>query len=264
MGDSYTAITFGPEEDALGGSNSSHRISSPWALSLFVLAIALAWLPAAGAEMKVIPPVADGAQGDDNYGLNFAITFQNLFAADQLNGLPAGATITGLQFRHDGSVSTSPSLSATNFDIYLGPPTGATLGTSVAGNEGPGTLQVRSGAITFPEGAFPSGGNPNAFGPVIGLTTPFTYTGGPLLVTMSYTDFTGGVGLDFESSGLTGNDARESLGYNASTVDDSAPESALVMQLDYVAPEPASAGIMAIAGMALLLRRTRGGPCRRG
>lgn len=236
-------------------SNSSYRISSSRAFSLSIVAIALAWPLGASAATKVIPPVADGAQGDDNYGLNFAITFQNLFAASQLNALPAGAAITGLQFRHDGSVSTSPLSSATNFDVYLGPPTGATLDTSVAGNEGPGTLQVRSGAITFPAGAFPSGGNPNAFGPVIGFNTPFTYTGGPLLVTLSYTDFTGGVGLDFVSSGLTGNDARESVGYNASTVDDSAPESALVTQLVYTVPEPTSVGIVAIAGMGLLRRR---------
>jgi hypothetical protein len=247
----------------VGRSNSSHRISSWGAFSLLILTVALGSSPAASAATKVIPTVAEGAEGNDSYGLNFALTLQNLFAANQLNGLPAGATITGLQFRHDGSVPANPLMSATHFDVYLGPPTGATLGSTVAGNQGPGTVQVRSGAISFPAGAFPSGDSPNTFGPVVGFGTPFTYTGGPLLVTLSYTDFTGGTGLDFVSSGAPGNDLRQWLGYNGSTLDDSAPPaSALVMQLDYTVPEPTSAGILATAGMVLLLRRRRRGtPC---
>ena len=106
------------------------RNAAPVRLAVLLVtaaAVFLATQSAAGADTKVIPPVADGAAGDDNYGLNFAITFQNLFAASQLNGLPAGATITGLQFRHDGSASTNALTSATNFDVNLGPPTGATL-----------------------------------------------------------------------------------------------------------------------------------------
>jgi hypothetical protein len=55
---------------------------------------------------------------------------------------------------------------------------------------------------------------------------------------------------------VTGNDAAESVGYNAATVDDEVPELALVMQLDYIVPEPTSVGILAMAGMALLRRRS--------
>src|SRR5262245_9843052 len=160
-----------------------------YALVLTALASALAWLPAAGAETVVIPPVADGAEANSFFGIGAPWSFQNLFAASQLNGLPAGDTITGLQFRLDGGALAYPSMSATNFDIYLGPPTGATLDPSVAANEGPGTVQVRSGPFSFAAAAFPAGGIPNAFGPIIRFNTPFTYTGGPLLVTMSFTAF---------------------------------------------------------------------------
>jgi len=55
---------------------------------------------------------------------------------------------------------------------------------------------VRSGALTVPQGSFPTGGNPNTFGFEIQFSTPYLYDGQDLLITLRHTG-QGNAGLDF-------------------------------------------------------------------
>src|SRR5207302_8764496 len=112
-----------------------------------------------------------------------------------------------------------------NFDVYLGPSNFApgSLSTSPAANQGAGTMQVRSGPLTFPANSFPGGSSPNAFGPEITFSTPYTYTGGDLLLTLRYTAASGQLLFDFQNTP----DAqfRSAFDYNATTMPDSSPGS---------------------------------------
>ena len=140
----------------------------------------------------VAPSSLAVAEGDFYFGLSLNIEYQQLYGVSQLVGLSPGDTITGMQFRFDSSEPTGPgsTITSEHFDVYLGPsnfPVGS-LSQSVAGNQGVGTVQVRSGPVTFPVMSFPGGSSPNAFGPLITFDTPYTYSGGPLLLTLAYTE----------------------------------------------------------------------------
>jgi hypothetical protein len=238
-------------EDALATLLSSLR---GWAL-VFIAALALN-ASRASADVKVLPQALDGAEGNIGFAVNNALTFQELIGTTQTNGLPVGATITGVQFRLNAGSSPNPASTFSNFDLYLGPSTGSTLGTSVAGNQGPGTLQVRSGSYTLDAASYPTGGSPNAFGPVIDFSAPFIYTGGRLLLTASYTTPSSQFSFD-AGTGLSDIDYRQTSAYNSPTVDQQVAGAALATQFVYTVPEPASLGALAGIGALALRRRSR-------
>jgi hypothetical protein len=219
------------------------------------LAIGASQASPASAAVLVIPKALDGVEGNISFGFNAALTFQQLVGTTQLNGLPIGATLTGVQFRLNAGEGPNPSSAVTNLDLFLGPSVAATLGSNVAANKGPGTVQVHAGPYSFAPATYPTGGSPNAFGPVIPFTTPFTYTGGRLLLTGSYTNASSGLLFD-AGSGIADIDYRQVLGYNAATTDTPVAGAALAAQFVYV-PEPASLSLLALAGLPLLRRRPR-------
>lgn len=220
------------------------------------LLTALAFLAASAglsAQTVVLPPVLAGSEGSAAYSLSTATTFQQVFDPGLLLGLPPGAVITGIQFRQEGGGATGPGavMNFTNFNISVGPSAFAagSLTSSVAANQGAGTIVVRSGALSLPANSFPGGSSPNAFGPVIAFQTGYTYTGGNLLFTISHTAASQVLNIDTDVGGVTGAQLRLEAAFNSSTVSSNFPDSAIPMQLTYSAvPEPTT---IALIGLAL-------------
>lgn len=121
-------------------------------------------------------------------------TYQQLIAASQLADL-VDKEITSISYRIPTSATEPwPAAEVTfaSFDIYLsGSVDPANRSLTFENNIiGPQTL-VRSGTLVIPALSFPSGGSPNAFGPEIVFDSPWTYTGGNLLIEIRHTGFTG-------------------------------------------------------------------------
>ena len=218
-----------------------------------------------GQSTVVTPSALNGVEGAGFYIYSGPITFQQVMAPSQLVGLPSGAVITGMQLRLDSTWGASDASTVPNFDVYLGPsnfPPGS-LSDSVAGNQGPGTVQVRSGSLTFPQNSFTFGNSPNAFGPVITFSSFYVYTGGDLLVTVSHS--TPSAELDFDVGlNITGSQVKQSQAYNSGTHTDDAPDTGIAIQFVFAVPEPAfyyTCGIAAMGiGGVLWWRRKRPDP----
>lgn len=127
---------------------------------------------------------------------NTARTLQWLINDTMLTNLN-GFTLTGIHYRQPGSASASWPTTVTtytSYDIYMGTsvhPSQRSL-TNPANNVVGTLIQVRSGSLTIPVGAYTSGSTPNAFGPSITFNTPYEYNGGHLLVELRHAGSTGG------------------------------------------------------------------------
>jgi hypothetical protein len=218
----------------------------------------------ARADVYVVPP---GNANTSGTGASFTLvqsdyTGQQVYGANLLSGLPVGAVIDGFRTRLLAGQSTVTSaVSSSNFDISIGPSAfhPGSLSTSTAGNQGPGTVLARSGPITFPANSFIGGPGPNPFGPLISFTTPYTYTGGDLLLTFSDTAFSSSPVFDAQSSLFGSAQGRQNLGvFNSSTVPQNVDGFALIVQFDYSTattsvPEPSTltlSGLTVLAGLA--------------
>jgi hypothetical protein len=206
------------------------------------------------AATAVVPANLATEEGEWAYGLTSELTGQQLFPASALTMLPVGAQITGMQFRLDGSSTSSPASNIANFDVFLEPTTLTTLSPTFAANHGPDVVQTRSGALSFASGSYPNGGLPRSFGPVIPFSTAFTYAGGSILLTMSYSSPSGWLIWDFSNS-TAGAYWVQGDGYNQATANSASPNNTLITQFTYVVPEPVN--LAGAAGFALLVRRRR-------
>ncbi|MBX2991596.1 MAG: choice-of-anchor D domain-containing protein [Bacteroidetes bacterium] len=145
----------------------------------------------------VVPPNYENQSGGSTFNgqlANAARTYQYLIHDSLLTGL-VGQRITAIRHRIPVSASApwpASDVTITNYDIYLsGSVAPANRSLTFAQNiVGPQT-QVRSGSLLIPAGSYPSGGNPNQFGPEITFDTPWQYTGGHLLVEFRHPGFTG-------------------------------------------------------------------------
>jgi len=217
----------------------------------------------ARADVYVVPAANTNTSGT---GASFTLvgtdyTGQQVYGASLLSGLPVGAVIDGFRMRlGPGQSTVTSAVSSSNFDISIGPSAfhPGSLSTSTAGNEGPGTVLARSGPITFPANSFVGGANPNPFGPLISFTTPYTYTGGDLLLTFSDTAFSNSPVFDAQAGLFSNAQGRQNIGvYNSSTVPQNVDGFALIVQFDYTlasaVPEPSSltlSGLSVLAGLA--------------
>lgn len=195
---------------------------------VFSLALALGLVLAIPASAGTIVIPAGFATVEGNAQAITALspaarTVQLAYAPAALTGLNEGDQITGLAFRMGGGYPSWPNSAVTFATYYIKlsqsqyPPNA--LSDSVAANIGPDVVTVYSGTLTFPPNSFPGGATPNAFGPVINFTTPYVYSGGILLVTISHTG--GGVSGGFaDADGSAPNlaNARYATSYNATTV----------------------------------------------
>jgi hypothetical protein len=144
------------------------------------------------------PAAPDGAavEGSDGGPFGAALTTQQLYVAEDLPGLQAGDVITGISLRLNGGSPAFAGATFARFDLHLGMGK-ASLTTTFADNfEGPAAT-VRSGALVLAAAAFPSGGSPNSFGPVIAFDTPYIYQGGNLLLELRVTQPSPDFSIDF-------------------------------------------------------------------
>lgn len=152
------------------------------------------------------------------------VTSQFLYSAAQLGGLTAGSVITAIGFRINvNSPAPIGTLNYSNYQISLGGSTQAvgSLTTNFAANQAANTAIVRTGALTIPIGSlisqpFQSSATPtpNPFFS-INFATPYTYTGGNLLLSLSYvTSNMVGTTVDGTPLGAGGLDSVSNIGAN--------------------------------------------------
>jgi hypothetical protein len=224
---------------------------------------------APNVRAAVVPPGDLAIEGDGSEGsgtstsggiIDAASTIQFIYGSSFLSGIPIGAQISGIQFRREGGLAATPTsdVTYTNFSLTLSKSLAApgSLSTAFASNQGADAIEVRTGSLFVPTNAYPGGTAPNSFGPVISFTSPYTYTGGDLLVTIRHTGAAGLTGiqgrfLDAENdSNLQYLLATGSLSTTATTNQPYAPVANLIV------PEPTGLCVLG-AGALLLCRRAR-------
>ncbi|MBD1843291.1 hypothetical protein H6F89_07725 [Cyanobacteria bacterium FACHB-63] len=181
-------------------------------------------MSAAHALTVVAPNSAMSTDGNSASGLPLssnAATIQFIYPTSALGGLANGDQITGIAFRLNNSESSpSPALTFSNYVIQLSQSINApgSLSTTFAANIASDGVTVRNGSLTFVANSFPSGANPNAFGSVINFTTPYTYTGGSLLITLSHTGNGSGIFPLIDADSTFGGQSLTATGsFNATT-----------------------------------------------
>ncbi len=229
-------------------------------------ALLLVWTARADV---VVPNSAAGVEADGTFALTTTgatgRTYQFTIDSGQLSGL-IGQNIVGLQWRLNGIATAAwppANTSYASWDIFLGPGVDpSAMSNTFASNFTAAPTQVRSGAHAITAGSYPFGSSPNAFGPTLGFTSPFLYTGGDLAIEMRFAQQVGattqspfdavnpsggpgnGWGVDF-SSRFTGS-ATGTTGSNANF---------LVTNL--VVPEPSSIALVSISIAVALCRKPR-------
>jgi hypothetical protein len=155
---------------------------------------ALAGLLAGAAHADVIVPNSAAAvEGDGTFSLTTTSssgrTFQMTIAASELTGL-VGQQIVGMQWRLNGPATAAwppANVSFAFWDVFIGPGVApSAMSNTFADNFTSAPTQVRSGDLEIPAGAFTAGSAPNAFGPTLGFTAPYLYTGGDLTIEMRF------------------------------------------------------------------------------
>jgi len=164
-------------------------------VGVFALALASSLAPFVRAQSTEVLPPANAAVngGTGNFiplGVSSGGAYQVLYEPSQLVGLPIGGRITSIRLRQWNSESSAwPPAAAvcTDYEIRLGTSTrtAATVSTTFANNIS-GAVLVRDGALNLDANAYPGGAatgtTPEDWGPVIAFSTPYTYTGGPLVI----------------------------------------------------------------------------------
>lgn len=184
-------------------------------LALLVFASIALVVPAFGQTI-VVPQAAPTTAGTGGYSTILhaqARSYQVVIGPEELIGLAAGDTITGMTWRRPSWTPyadwpAAPAMFAAfdvSFSQSVNPP--GSLSTNYLDNIGPDVVVVREGPLSFDAGVFPGGAvSPmvNDFGMVIPFDTPYVYTGGDLLITIRHTGHGGSNGfLDTVGSPFT-------------------------------------------------------------
>ena len=167
-------------------------------LKVFVAALGLSALAVGQAAAAVVAPNAfEVAEGPGTTFVPFRsgpFTFQWVLPASDFAGVSPGTQLTSIGFRLDGDQPTfAQELSFAQWNLQLSSPQSPfpTLSDTFADNIDADVVTVRSGVLAVPGGSLIGGAGPNPFFD-IPFTTPYSYTGGPLLVTLSHTGHVGG------------------------------------------------------------------------
>jgi hypothetical protein len=153
---------------------------------------------AASAGTIVIPAQYANTGGNTSFlgpVNDVPMTMQTVFDSSLLSAIPIGSEITGITWRLSLNLGLTrgpwPSSNRTwsEYQIELSEslnPAGS-LSTTYASNIASDAVIVRDGPLTILTDGFPGGAKPSPFGTVIPFATPYTYTGGNLLVTIRHT-----------------------------------------------------------------------------
>lgn len=152
-----------------------------------------------------------------NTGLNtlvrsvgLARTYQMQFTPDALGGLPTGARITELRFRVSTNTAASfPDATVTWSDYEVTLAQAANPLSSMSATFSANLLNpvfVKNAALSIGANTFTAGGNPNPFGTLVALDTPYVYQGGDLVMHFTHTgsDYASNPFLDGASSSAPG------------------------------------------------------------
>ena len=123
-------------------------------------------------------------------GIGLPRTYQMQFTPDALGGLPAGARITELLFRVSTNTAANFPLAAVTWSDYEVTLAQAANPISSMSTNFQANLQnpvlVKDGALSIGANQFSAGGNPNSFGTLVVLDTPYVYQGGDLVMQFTH------------------------------------------------------------------------------
>jgi hypothetical protein len=246
----------------------------------WIVSLATALALASNAQAQVVVVVPNIFTSTTGSGLSQVLigiqgnprTSQFIWNTDQLTGL-IGMQITGVNYRLHTAIPNGYPLQTTTWSDYrisAGPSVTPNLATGTYASNflTPPTL-VRSGPLTVPPFAWPTGGsgsNPDPWGVFIPFDTPYIYTGGPLAMLFTHPGSDnpnqGNALLDSTSSSSAGNGVDYinigSAGFNATT--GASTVFSTIIRLSAVpAPEPASFVLVGMAGALVfpMFRRAR-------
>ncbi|MBX3379591.1 MAG: hypothetical protein KF805_05825 [Phycisphaeraceae bacterium] len=209
-------------------------------------AMVAAWWCLAAEQHIVLPATFANTEGAISNNIPIASgtgTFQVMYSAGEMSGVPVNSRITGFQLRQDNILGFTGwprnDATITDFRVFMGKSlrTPATFSNTFADNIIEKEL-VRSGALMLAKNAYPGGpinGPPRAWGPVIPLDSPYTYHGGPLVIEFrtSGAGSAGGTACD-----ATTNSAAAAGGGNATSPEATTSNggSVSIIRLTYVPP----------------------------
>jgi hypothetical protein len=230
-------------------------------LAAFVAMISFsAWAPAAFVVVPAGSGATEGASAEGTSLGDFSNRVQSIYGTSLLAGLNVGDVITGLSFRVDGIGPVPAPQTIANYEIRLSksPKTPGTLSNTLADNRGADEVIVHTGPLTINAGDYPTGSSPNAFGATIAFTTPYTYTGGPLLLEYSHAPFPAGVSFaDAATESAADGQSAFGTGFGATTADLGMTTDVVVVRFQTV-PEPATSLALGAIVPLLAMRIRRG------
>ena len=146
-------------------------------------------LPRVNAATGVTGPGAS-VEGDAEFGepMSGTATFQYIIPSSALTAFQ-NQTITGLAFRADSSFDpVAPAYGFASLRISVGSTGLTTLNgaSTTFANNNVGATTTYNGSFYYTN-SLPGGGSPNTFGDFIHFTTPYAYTTGNLIITISHT-----------------------------------------------------------------------------
>jgi len=112
------------------------------------------------------------------------------FTPDVLGGLPAGARITQLRFRVSTNTAANfpvATVTWSDYEVTLAQAANpiSSMSTNFQANlQNP--VLVKDGALSIGANQFSAGGNPNPFGTLVVLDTPYAYQGGDLVMQFTH------------------------------------------------------------------------------